>query len=170
MVNAVHAVHASGGNVAGTAKKLGIPNATLDQWVKGKRVPYLLQLKNDKEGSVIDAASYGVWLLLGGVLDPAAILRAPLSQRATAFGIVFDKLRVLQGLPGQYSASLNANANLAEMLKHAKPEELDRFDSLLTALSGRAESGRGESESGLGPVPELVPSLPEGELPSSPAG
>lgn len=94
-VTALYALHLSGGNVNGTARRLGIPTPTLDSWAKGSRVPYLLKLQDEKRGDVARSIADNLWLLLAGIGDPSAVFKAPISQRATAFGILFDKLAML---------------------------------------------------------------------------
>lgn len=81
------------------AKYSGVPERTLQRWWKGDNNPPPDKLVAQKKGSMIDALESVAWKLVGSLDDDDAIADAPLQQRATAYGIVMDKLRLLQGLP-----------------------------------------------------------------------
>ena len=132
-VNAIFAVETNGGNVKRTAKELGIPRDTLRCWIKGRRVPSVVQEHHYRKESVLQSCENAVWLLLGGLADPAAILRAPLGQRATAFACVFDKWMILKGLPGP-APSVPVDEPLTAGMAKMTPEQLEQLSSILETL------------------------------------
>jgi transposase-like protein len=162
-VTALYALHLNGNNVSGTARKLGIPMPTLEKWAKGSRVPYLLRLEKEKSGDAVLAIQQSLWLLLSGVADPAAVFKAPLSQRATAFGILFDKLAMLAADPRKLDTGRSA-----EPAPAAGPALNYDFSALapserytILRLLEKASRGRDESAT----VPGGLPLLPQDVLP-----
>ncbi len=91
---AIAAVAANGGNVRRTALELGIPQATLRDWMK--REP---QLEAEIRGAArVLAEKFDVMAdkLLAGVTDEK-IQKANVSQLMKAAGTAIDKARVLRG-------------------------------------------------------------------------
>lgn len=118
---AVAAVVANEGNVNLTARMLGIPQKTLDQWVKGTRA------QNDETPSLIEAAKgdladtceQKVWLLIGGLTEDK-IEKAPVAQLTTGIGTLIDKMRLLREQPTgihEQRSDLPSKAQLAERLR-----------------------------------------------------
>lgn len=91
------AVHANGGNVYQTAKKIGIPEKTLEHWVKSVHKPQAAKDGEEKRGDMADALDRIAWKLLDAL--EGKIGDAPLSQTATSLGIAIDKARLLRGEP-----------------------------------------------------------------------
>jgi hypothetical protein len=95
--NALAALAANGGNVDRTARQLGIPAKTLENWAKGDRHPESAEMGERKSGSMADALEGVAWKLLDAL--PGKVEKASLSHTATAMGIAIDKCRLLRGEP-----------------------------------------------------------------------
>lgn len=95
--NALAALAANGGNVSRTARQLGIPVRTLAAWARGERHEEAAEMCQEKKGLLVDRLKEIAWRLAEAIDNPARLQRASLSQVATAFGIVTDKIRLLEG-------------------------------------------------------------------------
>ena len=94
--NALVALDANGGNVMRTARELGIPHMTLEQWRRGRGVhPDVIRLRNEKREPLADRLEQVAHLLLDAL--PNKIGKANLQQVATAAAIAVDKSRLLRG-------------------------------------------------------------------------
>lgn len=94
---ALAALAANGGNLARTAKQLGIPGTTLKQWAKGQRHPEAAQMSDQKKGDLADALEGVAWKLAEAA--PDKIPFADLKNLAVALGIVIDKMQILRNKP-----------------------------------------------------------------------
>jgi transposase-like protein len=94
---AIAAVTANGGNVGLTARQLGIPEATVRQWVKEQRHPEAAKMSEQKRGPLADSCERIAWKLAGRVEETAD--KAPINHAAVAFGIMVDKMRLLRDQP-----------------------------------------------------------------------
>jgi len=93
---ALSAVDANGGNVKLTARQLGIPHKTLDDWAKGRNQnPTVADLRTKKRGSLADKFEHLAHLLVDAM--PGKIAQATLSQCAITSGIAVDKAVRLRG-------------------------------------------------------------------------
>lgn len=133
--NAIAALAANGGNVARTAKQLGIPAKTVENWAKGDRHPEAADLGDKKKGVLADKLEEVAWKLAGS-LDQK-IEAAGLQQTATSLGIVIDKMQLLRNKPTEIQG-----AAPEEDLRNLSDEELDR--RLAEARSRAEAAGRGE--------------------------
>ena len=91
---ALAGLDANAGNVARTARQLGLPRKTLDQWAKGLVHPDVANLRQQKK----EALAVRLEVLAGQLLDamPGKIAGASLIQIAVALGIVIDKMVLLR--------------------------------------------------------------------------
>ena len=91
---ALAGLDANAGNVARTARQLGLPRKTLDQWAKGRVPPGVANLRHQKKEALADRLEE----LAGRLLDamPGKIAGASLIQLAVAVGIIIDKMVMLR--------------------------------------------------------------------------
>jgi hypothetical protein len=95
--NALAALAANGGNVERTARQIGVPHKTLDNWSKGACHPAVAELGNRKKGSLSDAFEDVAWKLLGVAGTKADKLNAKDAVIAAATAV--DKMRLLRDEP-----------------------------------------------------------------------
>lgn len=117
------------GNVQRSAKALGIPNSTLDEWVKGRNQnAEVSDLRNDKKvdiSTLIDAAVRDMVSASEGKLSTANF-----QQLWTGVGIAVDKMQILKGEPSSITK---------DVTKHSNEERVDRILRLVKpAKAGRA--------------------------------
>jgi hypothetical protein len=95
------ALAANGGNVARTARQLGVPRGTLQQWGHRWGVPPdVAQLAHQKKAALADRLEAIAFQLLGAIPGKAA--GASLLELARALGILVDKMLLLRaGAPRQ---------------------------------------------------------------------
>lgn len=137
--NTLAALAANEGNVARTAKQLGIPAKTVENWAKGTNHPEAAELGDRKKGVLADKLEEVAWKL-AGALDQK-IEQAGLQQTATSLGIVIDKMQLLRNKP----TAIQGDAPEEEDLRKLSDEELDRR---LAEARSRAEAAeRGEPPS-----------------------
>jgi hypothetical protein len=91
---ALAGLDANAGNVARTARQLGLPRKTLDQWAKGRAHPGVAKLRHQKKEELADHLE----ALAGRLLDamPGKIAGASLIHLAVAVGILIDKMILLR--------------------------------------------------------------------------
>jgi transposase-like protein len=94
---ALAALAANAGNVARTAKQLGIPARTLESWAKGERHPEAAQMCDEKKGPMADALQQAARKIVDSLAGK--IERASLKDAAIAFGVLIDKMRLLRDQP-----------------------------------------------------------------------
>jgi len=92
---ALAALAANGGNVGGTSRQLGIPEATLRAWATGERHPEASQMCGDKKASLADQFEALAVKLLGVADEKAAALNA--RDAVVAAAVAVDKMRLLRG-------------------------------------------------------------------------
>lgn len=95
--NALAAMDANGGDVFNTARQMGIPYQTLQEWSKGRVHPAVLNIRQGKRADMAAALGDVAWQLLEAI--PGKIDPASLTQTATAMGIAIDKQQLLLGRP-----------------------------------------------------------------------
>jgi len=93
---ALAGLDADGGNVARTARQLGLPPKTLDQWAKGGVGPGVAKLRHQKKEELADRLEAIARQLLDAM--PGKIAAASLRTIAIALGIVIDKMVLLRGM------------------------------------------------------------------------
>jgi hypothetical protein len=95
--NGLAALAANGGNVAMTARQLGVPRQTLQRWIKPTDNEHVLRLRHEKKRDMADELERVAWLIIDSL--PSKIKKAPLSQASTSMGIAIDKFRLLRNEP-----------------------------------------------------------------------
>lgn len=107
---ALTALAANNGNIAKTARLLGMPRKTLSEWSNGRNVSTVTSAMieanaenlADKFEKIADA-------LTDAMADPEKIKKASLQQVAVAAGIATDKSRLLRSLPTSISAKISTS-------------------------------------------------------------
>lgn len=95
---ALAALDANGGNVARTARQLGIPRKTLSEWAAGRGVAEdVAEIRQQKTEALADRLETIAHSLLDSFKDK--LPDASLKDAATAFGIAVDKMRLLREEP-----------------------------------------------------------------------
>lgn len=94
---ALAALAANGGNVAKTARQVGVPRKTLSHWAKGTRHPEAAKMGQLKKGNLADAFEDAAWKLIGVALDKADKMGGKDAMVAAAVAV--DKMRLLRELP-----------------------------------------------------------------------
>jgi transposase-like protein len=141
---ALAALDANGGNVKRTAKQLGIPHKTLDDWAKGRNQnPAVADLRTRKRGSLADKFENLAHLIVDAM--PAKIGKATLSQCAVSSGIATDKAIRLRG-EGLYPDPAAELCSLLKINRAQLPPTL------------QLEPGD-EIPEGFGPIINTVPNL-----------
>jgi hypothetical protein len=79
---------------------------TLINWFHGYKNPPPLNKVNDKKGNMLDSMNEWAWVLMEHGKNPETVGEMTGQQAATSFGIILDKIRLLQGLPTQIVAVL----------------------------------------------------------------
>ena len=129
--NALAALAANGGNVQRTARQLGIPHKTLDNWAKGVCHPEAAENGNNKKGDMADALEALAWKLISAM--PQKIKKASLAQVATAAGIAIDKMRLLRehssSIAGRDMSDDERLTRLRELVERARRRRLGLSDA-----------------------------------------
>ena len=102
---ALAALRANAGNVARTARQVGVPEPTLRQWAKGLRAAPPAQLSERKKADLADRMEEIARALLDRV-TPERMDDATVQQLLTSAGIAIDKMRLLRNQPTENVASL----------------------------------------------------------------
>jgi hypothetical protein len=138
---ALAALDANAGNIARTARELGIRRKTLEGWAKG-RTPTDPELRHQKRIDLLASSERLADALAGGIVKRVERGKADVKDMALAFGITVDKLLLLRGQPTAISKSESdtraATLDLSQLTK----------DDLLTLLRLQ------EKASGRPPLPE----------------
>jgi transposase-like protein len=108
----------NGGNVLKSAKALGIPHKTLDEWAKGKNQhPEVADLRNEKKEEISALIEQAVREMVGA--SAGKLSTANFQQLWTSVGIAVDKMQLLKGEP----TNINRDVTLTPEQKK-KAEEL----------------------------------------------
>lgn len=122
---ALAALDANEGNVLRTAKQLGIPHKTLDEWAKGRnQVPQVADLHKEKRKDLGDRLED----LAHSLVDilPDKIPEASLRDLAGALIVAVDKMQLLKGAPTAISKDVSDISNreranrILELIKPGK--------------------------------------------------
>ena len=120
--NALAALDANDGDVSRTARQLGVPRKTLEDWAKGHVHPAVAEVRQEKKGTLADAIEGVAWKLLDAL--PGKVPDADLRQTATALGIAIDKMRLLREQPTSITSDGLSDderaARVAELLDAAR--------------------------------------------------
>ena len=124
---ALAALDANKGNLSKTAKQLGIPRQTIQEWAAGRNhnrsVPDLRQVKKRDLAEKLEEAADA---LLDNILARArseTSVAVPLKDFATAMGIAIDKMQLLKGEPTSINKTLTDEeraTKAAEILERGK--------------------------------------------------
>jgi transposase-like protein len=115
------------GALAKVASHLKMPAPTLHRWFHEKNNPAPSELVNIKKGDMANALEEVAWKLLDSMADSEAIADAPLQQRATAYGIAIDKMRLLRGLPTEIVALIPDVVNALQSMGQSPAEVFNRI-------------------------------------------
>lgn len=144
--NTLAALAANGGNVNLTAKQLGIPAKTIENWSKGKAHPDVAKLGEQKKGPLADALEVVAFKIVD--LLPEKIPSATLQQAATSLGILVDKMQLLRNKPTEIQGAPDddlRNLTDEELAKRreetrSRLEAIRRGDGVATAGGGAGGS------------------------------
>jgi transposase-like protein len=100
----------NGGNVQKSAKALGVPHKTLDEWAKGRNQhPEVADLRNEKKEDICDLIDSAVREMIQGSAGKAS--EANISQLWTSIGIAVDKMQLLKGEATQITKDATPRTN-----------------------------------------------------------
>lgn len=120
-------VTANGGNVARVAKETGIAHQTIFNWLKqAQRYSHLEQRKQTELAQKLENNAH---MLADSIADHDLSI-VPLASKATALGIMVDKMQLLRGEP----TSITANVDRQELsvTLNSALGELDQADPTRT--------------------------------------
>jgi transposase-like protein len=110
--DALLALDLNGGNVQGTAEKLGIPHRTLVEWDNARKAGgENTDIHNKKRrGDLAERLEVLIWELVDSI--PGKIAAAGLKDTAIAIGILTDKAQLLKGAPTSIIATAEAQKTI----------------------------------------------------------
>lgn len=112
---ALAAVDLNGGNVDRTARDLGIPRKTLDEWVKGRSSNWeMAELRQAQKKDIADKIEDLVHIILDAM--PDKVEKAGLSACAVSVGVGIDKMRLMRNQPTGILEVDDKRKQLAEKL------------------------------------------------------
>ena len=93
---ALAVLDANDGNVYRTAKHLGLPNTTVEDWSNGQFLnENVSEIRNRKRVELSDKFDSIIGKIASNLDDDERLKATPLGTQATVLGIVFDKRRLL---------------------------------------------------------------------------
>ena len=114
-------VEANKGNVDKTARETNIPHQTIRFWLANKeRFSNVQTIKQVELASLAESNAH----LLGNSIANHDLDSASLSQKATAFGIMIDKMQLLRGLPTNITESVERQ-DVTVILQSALSDAID---------------------------------------------
>lgn len=136
---ALAALAANGGNVARTARQIGVPATTLTKWSKGVNVNGDVTEKGEeKRIGLADRLE----TLAHQIVDrlPEKFDDATAQQLATTLGITVDKMQILRGKPSQINQETadpeRRRERIAELLAKRNGANDDRGNRAPDAVGG----------------------------------
>ena len=134
------AIYDACGNLSETSRNTGIPDATLSDWISGKRgvsSPDLPKLRNEKgqnlsdsfERIAVEACHVAQARLTGKQAN-----EIPFNHLMTGAGIAVDKMQLLRGQPTTITESVDRN-ELTVILQRALSSALDLPETIDVTLS-----------------------------------
>jgi transposase-like protein len=114
-------IEANNGNIDQTARETGIPHQTIRFWFANKQRFSNVQTRKLKDLDI--KLDRNVHKLLDSIEDHD-LETSSLSQKASAFGIVFDKLQLVRNLPTSINATLDSDS-LVSLLESSLSECID---------------------------------------------
>lgn len=142
------ALAANANNVSQTARQLGIPAKTLENWAKGTAHPEAAKNGEQKKAALADQLEEVAERITGAM--PAKIKQAGLQQCAVSLGIAIEKMRLLREQPTSLPGT---GVRLDVTLLSA--EQLDQLERIVLALVDGDRPGAMPAEPGA--VPEPLP-------------
>lgn len=133
--NALAALSANEGNIERTARQLGIPAKTLENWAKGTNHPEAAELGERKKPELADALEEVARKLADAM--PGKVADAGLRDTAIALGIAVDKMRLLREAP----TSITQTNGTAPDGRRDLTDRLERLASALEDAADRAGAG-----------------------------
>lgn len=136
----ISVLESNDGDVSKTERETGCPYNTILCWKMGWRHPDAMLLHRDKGGSLAKAAEELAWKIAG--IIPRKLEKAPLNHLATGFGIMVDKVRILNGLPTTINQDVtdDRTAEMTELFRHMTPDERDQVRQLFEKASERRDT------------------------------
>lgn len=129
-IEQIKATYALNGNARETSRVLNVPLATVLKYVDPETKDEFDQVRSEKRVDIIAKAAEVQVKLLDAMAEPVSLARSSLQEKATAFGIVTDKILLITGQPNNRThTTTDATATLTpeEMEQAAKIRE--RFAS-----------------------------------------
>lgn len=117
---AIALLKANDGNVGRTARELNIPDDTVRYWLNN---PSLAEIHTQKRLELSDLAESNAYKL-GLSINSLDLSDVSLSQQATAFGIMVDKMQLLRGQPTSISENIERK-ELTVVLEDALNDVID---------------------------------------------
>lgn len=114
-------VEANGGNVKRTADQTGIQYSTIQYWLS--HPGRFNEFRQEKRVALADLAENNAYKL-GFSIATQDLTDVPLNHRATAFGIMVDKMQLLRGLPTNISENIE-RTELTVVLNDALADCID---------------------------------------------
>lgn len=147
--SALAALAANGGNVDRTAKALGIPTHTLENWSKGQN-PVSPELGQQKKLDLGNELEQFVYRLVHHPIAEGSNLK----DVGIAVGIACDKLLALKGMPNSIQQTIDSRPNVIDPSKMT-PAQLKALGAFIDEMSNdqsvqnNPEPGDPDYETGL---------------------
>jgi len=173
---ALACLESNGGNLQRTSRQLGIPRKTLEQWRNGLHLHKgVAEISREKVGSLANAAEILAWRIVESL--PEKIAEASLKNAATAFGIMIDKMLLLQGrattITGQEKDSMDILTQLYDLGRKYGIEVNNGSAHVpigYNGVSSELVSGVGEDVTARSKEVEAGPGQSHRPIPSGPGG
>ena len=114
-------VAANGGNVQQTSRETGIPHQTIRFWLANE--DRFSEFQSEKLASLDSKLDKTVNRYLDSIYDHD-LSNTPLNHKATAFGVVFDKLQLVRGLPTSITETVERH-DVAIILQSALSQAIE---------------------------------------------
>ena len=106
---ALIALRVNNGNVQGTARKLGIPTDTLNDWANNRGVNQaVLEIQDGVKGPIADEFEKASRLYLQRAIDPEAIAKTSGYYALLGAGDAIKSAQLLRGLPTNISEHIDS--------------------------------------------------------------
>lgn len=107
------------GNVYRTAKLLGIPDSTLDEWAKGRNMSAAVpKMRERKKGELAEKFEEIAHMALDATIDdPEGLRKAGPQARIVVAGVATEKKLLLTGNPTQITRHVEAQATAEQAVK-----------------------------------------------------
>lgn len=133
---ALAALDANGGNVYRTAKEIGVPRSTLQEWANGRVNHDVPELRHLKKGELAEKLEQVAHAYTDHLLTKSTIVGTGAKDAAVTVGTAIDKMRLLRGLPTEIVAVLPP---LVQALEEAGMKPSDVFNAMLARLHAHSK-------------------------------